>query len=177
MTFAKGTALALGLAAAFALGVWTGPYFTDVRDRTAAVSTERPSAERSSRAAAAKRSAPVRRDVREAPETKLAASEPDVHEQLKPVMNLGTNMEIAAEGFRDAEQFAAVAHAARNTGVPFMVLKHRVLDEGRTLAQAIAESKPDMDAAAEARRARAEARESLAEVRAARGSDAKQDRG
>jgi hypothetical protein len=55
-----------------------------------------------------------------------------------------------------------VAHAARNSGVPFMVLKHRVLNEKRTLADAIGEAKPDIDARAEVARARAAARSDLA---------------
>ena len=42
-----------------------------------------------------------------------------------------------------------------------MVLKHRVLTEGKSLAKAIRESKPDLDANAEVRRARAEAKSDL----------------
>ena len=71
-------------------------------------------------------------------------------------------MSIAAQDFRNAEQFAAVAHAARNTEIPFMVLKHRVVNERKPLATAIRESKPDVDAVVEAQRARAEARSDLA---------------
>jgi hypothetical protein len=78
--------------------------------------------------------------------------------RLKPLLNAGTNLTLAAEGFRGGEQFATLVHAARNTNIPFMVLKHRVLNERKTLADAIAESKPDVNAAGEARRARAQAR-------------------
>ena len=74
-------------------------------------------------------------------------------------------MEIASDGFRDAEQFATVAHAARNTNVPFMALKHRILEEGKSLAAALKELKPEIDAAAEARRAREEARRDVAAMR------------
>lgn len=73
-------------------------------------------------------------------------------------------MTIASEGFRDAEQFAAVAHAARNTEIPFVLLKHRVLNERKTLAAAIRESKPEMNADLESRRAVAEARSELAKI-------------
>lgn len=73
-------------------------------------------------------------------------------------------MEMAAEGFRDAAQFAAVAHAARNTGVPFAVLKHRVLEQDQSLARAIRESKPDLDAEHEARRAANAARFDIAVI-------------
>ena len=167
MTFRNVMVAILGLAAAFAIGVWAGPYVRDVGDRAAMVSSERADAEKPAQKAAARR-APVRPRVSEAPAATLAASEPDVHRHLKPLLNRGTKMKIASEGFRDAEQFAIVAHAAHNTKVPFMVLKHRVLNEGKSLADAIAESKPDVDAAAEAKRARAEARQGLAEVRQAR---------
>jgi hypothetical protein len=83
---------------------------------------------------------------------------------LKPLLNRGARMEIAAEGFRNAEEFATVAHAARNTDVPFMVLKHRVLNEGRSLADAIHDSKPEVDAKAEVARATAAAQADIAAV-------------
>ena len=57
-----------------------------------------------------------------------------------------------------------VAYAAKNTNIPFMVLKHRVLTEGKPLAAAIAEFKPELDEVAEANRARAEARADLARI-------------
>ena len=55
----------------------------------------------------------------------------------------------------------AVAHAARNTKVPFMVLKDRVLNQGQSLAEATLEFKPEVDAKAEVKRARAAARSDL----------------
>jgi hypothetical protein len=89
---------------------------------------------------------------------RLPATEPELHARLKPVLNKGTRMELAAEGFKDAEQFASVAHAARNTKVPFALLKHRVLEQKMSLAAAIRASNPDIDAAHEATRARNAAR-------------------
>jgi hypothetical protein len=94
----------------------------------------------------------------------LPASEPELHARLKPVLNRGTRMADAAAGFRDAEQFAAVAHAAQNTHVPFVVLKHRVLDQGQTLAQAIRASRPDVDVAREVARAHDAARFDIAVI-------------
>jgi hypothetical protein len=83
---------------------------------------------------------------------------------LKPLLNKGADMGVAAQDFKDAEQFAAVAHAARNTEVPFMVLKHRTVYEGKSLEDAIREFKPDLNAAGEARRARAQAKSDVSEL-------------
>jgi hypothetical protein len=155
----------VGFVAAFALGVITAPYFTD----EAAVATVTPSVSRAESldtgAPAPRAAAPKRAAARvTAPAVAPAAAE--LQEQLRPLLNKGTDMAIAAEGFRTAEQFAAVAHAARNTEVPFVLLKHRVLTEGKTLEAAIRESKPDMNARVEARRAFAAARSDIARLAA-----------
>jgi hypothetical protein len=94
----------------------------------------------------------------------VAASEPRLHDRLKPVLNRGARMTVAAEGFRSAEEFAAVAHAARNTNVPFMVLKHRVVEEGQTLEAALHAVKPEIDAKAEVARAQAAAKSDVAAI-------------
>jgi O6-methylguanine-DNA--protein-cysteine methyltransferase len=73
-------------------------------------------------------------------------------------------MDIAAEGFKNGEQFAAVAHAARNTQIPFMVLKHRVVDEHKTLTQAIRASRPDLNVKREVARANDAARSDIAAI-------------
>lgn len=165
------TAVVLGVMAVAALGAWWwAPSFIDrdtkVTEPAAAVVS--PSAE-----TAKPRRAPAPRAARKDVETTtiapdvvptLPATQPELHARLKPVLNRGTRMELAAEGFRDAEQFAAVAHAARNTGVPFAVLKHRVLEEEQTLARAIRESRPDVDAEREATRAHDAARYDIAVI-------------
>ena len=63
----------------------------------------------------------------------IPVSAPELHARMKPVLARGTKMPIAVEGFRDAEQFATLAHAAKNTQVPFILLKHRVIAEGQSL--------------------------------------------
>jgi len=180
MTLAKRSALVAGFIGAVVLGIVIGPFATSRLH----VSTNRP--EPAVTASAPVENAPqppaprvakrVKPSTRMAPSAKAAGdraaanavavdlSAPELHKRLKPVLNRGANMSIASEGFRDAEQFAAVAHAARNTNVPFLLLKHRVLDEGKTLQAAIRESKPELDAAAEAARARTEAKQDLASV-------------
>ena len=88
----------------------------------------------------------------------IPVSAPELHARMKPVFARGTKLPIAAEGFTDAAQFAALAHAARNTQVPFILLKHRVLTQGQSLEDAIRASRPDLDARVEALRAKGEAR-------------------
>lgn len=162
MTFAKGAALAAGFVGAMAIGVWVGPYITDDEASTTlvpAVVTELPAPTAGSRPAASarRRTAPVETPA-------IAPSATALHDHLKPLLNRGADMTLASQGFRDGEQFAAVAHAARNTEVPFVLLKHRVLNEGKTLGAAIRESKPELNAEIEANRALAEARSDLARL-------------
>jgi len=183
MTVGKAAALTAGFVGAVALGIAVGPSITDrmsdigrMDSKPASAKTEeaRPAPERASRTKAGPATvAKVKADEAGAEPVALAANpvrpdEPRVQERLKPVLNRGAKMEIAAEGFINAEEFATVAHAARNTNVPFMVLKHRVLKEKRPLeesmAAAIREFKPDLDARAEVARAQREARADISDI-------------
>jgi hypothetical protein len=178
MTVGKAAALTAAFVGVFALGVAVGP---SVRDRvwdghtpaavppaetipTNAPASATPAKTPRARATTAspKPAAPSSVTSRTAPSPVVPASEPRLLARLKPVLNRGARMEVAAEGFRSAEEFATVAYAARNTEVPFMILKHRVLTEGRTLADAIHEAKPEVDAKAEVARAEAAAKSDIA---------------
>jgi hypothetical protein len=92
---------------------------------------------------------------------------PELEKRLRSILGRGTDLSLASEGFRDPEQFATVAHAARNIDVPFMVLKHAVVNEGRSLTAAIHLLKPDANAPAQVSLARAEARVDLASAQVA----------
>lgn len=160
MTIGKATAFTAAFVGAVALGVWIGPHVVD-RATTERVADATPAATgpaRTTNAAntEARRTVPAERTLT------VEASDPELQKRLKPVLNTGTNVTLAARGFRSGEEFAAVAHAARNTGVPFAVLKHRVLEERKSLAAAIREMKPELDAVREANRARALARADVA---------------
>ncbi len=96
------------------------------------------------------------------PVTAVPVTSPELHERIRPVLNRGTNLAAASAGFRDATEFAAVAHAARNVKVPFMVLKHRVVHDGMSLADAIHASLPQANAEVEAELAFARARQDVA---------------
>ena len=174
MKIGKSSAATLGLVGGLALGVWVGSEMMQSREvaapEPAAVTTavEEPAAKaparpkrvtRVSRAASAS-SAVTAPASEEAPKLVMTIpmSAPELHERMRPVLAKGTKLPIAVEGFTDAEQFAALAHAARNTQVPFILLKHRVLNEGQSLEEAIRASKPELDARVEALKAKGEAR-------------------
>lgn len=72
---------------------------------------------------------------------------------VRPLLKRGTDLTMASEGFTTSESFVATAHAAKNLGIPFVVLKDRVVGQRLSLAAAIKEIKPDVDARAEATRA------------------------
>lgn len=80
---------------------------------------------------------------------------------VKPILQPGTDLMMASEGFGSFESFVATAKAAKNLGIPFVVLKDRVVAQRMALASAIRELKPSVDAKAEAERAVTEARSEI----------------
>jgi len=162
MTFTRASLTYLGVIAAFALGLAVGPIVGASRaSESASTETTAPAL---SVGAPAETPAAVRPTAPRLERVPTASAEP-VQKQVKLLLNRGADVRKASEGFANAYQFMTVAYAAKNTEIPFMVLKHRVLTEGKPLAAAIAEFKPDLDGAAEVNRARAEARADLARLR------------
>ena len=158
---------ALMLTGAVGLGIWIGPHLTKrqaINEAPPATQVAAPVAETKqaepvpSRPSVHRRTSAKRAAPSAVATVKVPASAPELQQRLKPLLNKGANMDVAAQEFRDGEQFAMVAHAARNTEIPFMLLKHRVVDEGKSLTEAIREFKPELDAAGQAERARAEAK-------------------
>ena len=175
----KTSAATLGLVGGLALGVWIGSEMTSGREAVApepaAVTAQAPEEaavtpqpvkpKRVVRAARAEKPAAVEAPAPEsAPKLVMTipVSAPELHERMRPVLARGTKIPVAVEGFTSAEQFATLAHASKNTQVPFILLKHRVLSEGQSLEEAIRASKPDVDAKAEVEKARAAAKEDIA---------------
>ena len=180
MTVGKASLLAAGFVGAVALGVAIGPTVQDKwsstrqtssTDTIVAESAPVPAPVAAARAprpatkAASSRSREGRPAVSTPPGSvrslHVAVWDDDVRDRVQKVLNKGTSIELAAEDFETPVEFVTVAHVARNTSVPFVLLKHRVLNEGQTLAEAIHEAKPDLDAKAEVARARAAAEADL----------------
>jgi hypothetical protein len=165
MTLRKSVTVVLVLVAVVALGVLAGPR---LMHRTAEAPATTPPVTAPEAAAPATDAAPraahpsPRAESTRVPE--VSATAPELQKALKPLLSYGTNLDKAADGFESGAQFAAVAHAAKNTAVPFVVLKHRVLNEKKSLAVAIHESKPELNAKREATKAWNEARQELSEL-------------
>jgi hypothetical protein len=161
MKFNRASLVYLGLVGAFAVGLAVGPLVGAKHgEATAAVETPAPTPALTPTATPGPDGTLARRLQR----VPTASAEP-VQRQVKQLLNRGADVRKASEGFPNAYQFMTVAYAAKNTDIPFVVLKHRVLSEGKSLATAIAELKPELDGAAEVNRARAEARADLARIR------------
>lgn len=165
MTNSAKAAVTAGLIGAFGLGVWTAPHVRDIEMDPPVAQVEIAEPVEETRPV---RETPVvvarARTESYAPVVTLAASAAPVQKHVRPLLTWGTDTRKAAEGFSSAEEFVTVAHAAKNTQVPFILLKHRVLNEKKSLEAAIRASKPDIDAALEADRARLEARADLARM-------------
>jgi hypothetical protein len=168
--------LAAGVVGAVALGVAYGPTLrhkwesmdtsktavSDTQKTPAPKAAPAPRAERTARARTDRADAVVATRRGEVRSVQPAVWEPDLQKRAQKVLNPGAKLELAAADFQSVEQFMTVAHAAKNTGVPFMVLKDRVLNQKATLADAIHELKPDVDAKSEVARAKAAAEQDLA---------------
>ena len=160
-----------GSFAVIVLGALLSPYIRNRFERSVPVSSAPPPVEQAASSASTSggsgpaapgSSAVGSRSLKRQNRARVMSFIPELEQRLQPLLNRGANMAVASDGFQSAEQFATVAHAARNTDVPFMVLKHAVVDDRESLAAAIHTFKPNVDAPSQANLARAEARADLA---------------
>lgn len=161
--FERTSAVILGMVGAFALGLTIGPQINANRP---VVLTPEPAATPAVVAAPLAEPASTPRAAAAAPrlERVLPATAPRVQRHVRRLLSAGSDVEVAADGFHNARELMTVAYAARNTDIPFVLLKHRVLAERMPLDRAIRTSRPELDASAEVVRARAEAKADLAKI-------------
>jgi hypothetical protein len=171
----KASAFAAALFGSMVFGAWIGPYLADraqafgdgdIQLTSGPAPVPTPSAPKKPEPKThAERPHVAAVPLPSARMTKPSLDDRKLARRLKPMLTDGADMDVVASGFRNSEDLAATVHAARNTKVPFMVLKHEIVDEGRTLAAAIHIVKPSADASLEADLARSEARADLASIR------------
>ena len=156
--FDKTSVMVLGMAGAFALGLAVGPQL-DANRLAAPAPLAAAGAPASPPAGVVK---PATSAAAPRLERVLPATAKAVQQQVRGLLNDGADVRVAAAGFPNARELMTVAHAARNTQIPFILLKHRVLEERMSLGRAIRESKPELNEVAEVNRARAAAKADLA---------------
>lgn len=166
--FARTSVAVLGMVGAFALGLTVGPQLDANRAAASAASVSAaapaPAPAPAAEPAPVERPLPARRITAPKLERVPPAEARPVQMQVKQILNRGTDVKVAVEGFQNARELMTVAHAARNTEIPFILLKHRVLTEHKSLAAAIREFKPELDEQAEVTRATTQAKADLARI-------------
>ena len=111
-------------------------------------------------------------DARTRTETKTDAKSTDVGQRisehprlaskLQSLLPAGTNLDAAANGFKNMGQFVAAVHVSHNLNIPFDQLKEKMVTDHKSLGGTIHELKPGMtkDAAdSEAQKAVTQAKE------------------
>lgn len=88
--------------------------------------------------------------------TKLSA-------KLAGLLPPGTDLQQAAQGFKNLGQFVAAVHVSHNLDIPFSDLKTKMMS-GDSLGKAIHALKPDVSAKAEAKKAKKQADETINET-------------
>src|SRR5215471_18694813 len=87
--------------------------------------------------------------------TKLAS-------KLQSLLPTGTNLQQAAQGFKNLGQFVAAVHVSHNLGIPFDQLKAKMMGPPKeSLGKAIEQLKPTANSKAETKKATDEAKEDM----------------
>ena len=69
---------------------------------------------------------------------------PRLASKLQSLLPAGTNLDAAANGFKNMGQFGAAVHVSHNLNIPFDQLKEKMVTDHKSLGGAIRELKPDM---------------------------------
>lgn len=84
--------------------------------------------------------------------------------RLDGLLPVGTNLQAAGQGFKNLGEFVSAAHVSRILGIPFDQLKAKVTGPNAvSLGQAIKDLKSGVDAGAEAKKAKKQAKKDLKE--------------
>lgn len=82
--------------------------------------------------------------------------------KLQGLLPQGTNLQTAAQGFKNLGQFVAAVHVSHNLGIPFDQLKSQMVGPPKeSLGKAIHALKPDANSKTETRTARKQAKQDI----------------
>lgn len=82
--------------------------------------------------------------------------------KLQGLLPSGTNLQTAAEGFKNLGEFVAAVHVSHNLGIPFDQLKAKMMGPPKeSLGKAIDQLKPDADSKSESKKANDQAKQDM----------------
>jgi hypothetical protein len=82
--------------------------------------------------------------------------------KLQSLLPTGTNLQNAAQGFKNLGQFVAAVHVSHNLGIPFDQLKAKMIGPPKeSLGKAIQALKPDANAKTETNKATKQAKQDI----------------
>ena len=82
--------------------------------------------------------------------------------KLQGLLPTGTNLQNAAQGFKNLGQFVAAVHVSHNLGIPFDQLKAKMIGPPKeSLGQAVHALKPDANAKTETSKATKQAKQDI----------------
>lgn len=83
-------------------------------------------------------------------------------QKLQGLLPQGTNLQIAAQGFKNLGQFVAAVHVSHNLGIPFDQLKSQMIGPPKeSLGKAIHALKPDANSKTESSTATKQAKQDI----------------
>jgi len=94
------------------------------------------------------------------PPEQLLAQNTKLSDGLAKLVPPGTNLENAAQGFKNLGQFVAAVHVSHNLDIPFSDLKSKMMS-GDSLGQAIRDLRPGVNAKDETKKANRQAKETM----------------
>lgn len=92
----------------------------------------------------------------------LLAQNPKLSAKLQSLLPPGTNLQQAAQGFKNLGQFVAAVHVSKNLGIPFGQLKAKMTGPpAESLGKAVHDLQPSVNAKAAVKAAEREAKQDL----------------
>jgi hypothetical protein len=92
----------------------------------------------------------------------LLSQNTQLSNKLKNLLPPGTDLQAAADGFKNLGQFVAAVHVAHNLGIPFDQLKAKMMGPpSESLGKAIHQLKPDADSKTESSKANSQAKQDM----------------
>jgi len=92
----------------------------------------------------------------------LLSQNTQLSSRLKTLLPPGTDLQAAADGFKNLGQFVAAVHVSHNLGIPLDQLKAKMIGpHSESLGKAIHQLKPDADSKTESNKGNSQAKQDM----------------